>query len=69
MRLSTLSLPASVLALASLVLAEGDSDVVSLTTGNFDSWVSAEPLALVEFFAPWLVFTEATPGIHNLRLQ
>ncbi|TEB35690.1 disulfide isomerase [Coprinellus micaceus] len=53
MRLSTLSLPASVLALASLVLAEGDSDVVSLTTSSFDSWVSAEPLALVEFFAPW----------------
>ena len=34
-----------------------------------DPRFASEPLALVEFFAPWLVFTEATPGIHNLRLQ
>lgn len=55
MRLSSLYLQASFLALASLARAEGDSDVLSLTAANFESSVSAEPLILVEFYAPWYV--------------
>ncbi|KAF6762274.1 disulfide isomerase [Ephemerocybe angulata] len=53
MRFSTISLQASFLALASLAAAEADSDVLNLTSANFESTVSAEPLVLVEFFAPW----------------
>ncbi|KAF9057611.1 disulfide isomerase [Panaeolus papilionaceus] len=45
--------PASLLAFAALVLAEGTSDVISLTAATFEDTVSAEPLMLVEFFAPW----------------
>jgi protein disulfide-isomerase A1 len=49
-----LSLSLSVfLSLASYVLADGDSDVLSLTAANFESSISSEPLILVEFFAPW----------------
>lgn len=47
--------PASLLAFAALVLAEGTSDVISLTAATFEDTVSAEPLMLVEFFAPWYV--------------
>jgi protein disulfide-isomerase A1 len=48
-----LSLSASLLALATSVIADAASDVISLTASNFESVVSAEPLILVEFFAPW----------------
>ncbi|KAJ3510073.1 hypothetical protein NLJ89_g4876 [Agrocybe chaxingu] len=47
------SVPACLLALATFALAEGDSDVLSLTASDFESTVSAENLILVEFFAPW----------------
>lgn len=30
-----------------------EDDVVVLTVDNFDEWVNAQPLALVEFYAPW----------------
>lgn len=53
MRYST---PASLLAFAAFVLAnEASSDVLSLTAATFESTVEAEPLLLVEFFAPWYV--------------
>lgn len=50
MRFST---PVCVLALAALAYADQVSDVISLTAQTFDSFVSAESIALVEFFAPW----------------
>jgi protein disulfide-isomerase A1 len=53
MRLSTLLTTASSLLLATLALAEGPSDVVDLTSSNFNSLVTPEKLILVEFFAPW----------------
>jgi protein disulfide-isomerase A1 len=41
---------------AALVVAdEAPSDVISLTADDFESVVNAEPLLLVEFFAPWSV--------------
>ncbi|KOS20891.1 Protein disulfide-isomerase [Escovopsis weberi] len=40
-----------VAALATVVL--GDSDVTQLTKDTFNNWVESNPLALVEFFAPW----------------
>lgn len=55
MRLCSLTASASILALASFVFAEADSDVISLTAKNFEESVAAEPLMLVEFFAPWYV--------------
>ncbi|TFK23265.1 disulfide isomerase [Coprinopsis marcescibilis] len=45
--------PASILALASLALAEAASDVLSLTSADFEGKISSESLLLVEFFAPW----------------
>lgn len=51
-----LVLPASILlSLASGVFSSeaAASDVVSLNASNFESSVAAEPLVLVEFFAPW----------------
>ncbi|KAN0065402.1 protein disulfide-isomerase precursor [Thecaphora frezii] len=33
--------------------ASSSSDVVVLAEGNFTSWTESEPLALVEFYAPW----------------
>jgi len=45
-------LPASLAVLASLVVADATSDVLSLTADTFSS-ITTEPLALVEFFAPW----------------
>ena len=44
---------AATLAAVSVYASEEKSDVVSLTTSAFDKWVASEPLALVEFFAPW----------------
>ncbi|KAI0027357.1 thioredoxin-like domain-containing protein [Vararia minispora EC-137] len=53
MRFSSLFSTASTLLLASLALADGDSDVINLTETDFESIVSPESLMLVEFFAPW----------------
>jgi len=58
MRLSSFRSPAVVIALASLVFADGDtpqaiSDVLKLNANNFDQVVSSTSLILVEFFAPW----------------
>ncbi|KAI0068755.1 protein disulfide isomerase [Artomyces pyxidatus] len=53
MRFPTLLASASSVFFASLVLADGASDVVDLSGSNFKSVVNAEPLILVEFFAPW----------------
>lgn len=51
MRFSLL-VSSGVVLLASLVAADA-SDVLSLTSENFDAVVKPEPLVLVEFFAPW----------------
>jgi protein disulfide-isomerase A1 len=50
-----LILPASVLLsfAAGVFSSEAASDVVSLNAANFEASVAAEPLVLVEFFAPW----------------
>ena len=40
------------LALVTVAVAEGASDVIDITPSNFDA-VTKEPLVLVEFFAPW----------------
>lgn len=56
MRFSSFVSVASAIALASLASAEDaaeSSDVLSLTKDTFSSAVNAEPLILVEFFAPW----------------
>ncbi|KAG0709680.1 thioredoxin-like protein [Suillus ampliporus] len=56
MRFTSFVSVASVIALASFVSAEDaetSSDVLNLTKDNFGSSVNAEPLILVEFFAPW----------------
>jgi protein disulfide-isomerase A1 len=47
----TASLP--LLALAASALADAASDVLSLSSSNFEASVAPEPLILVEFFAPW----------------
>jgi hypothetical protein len=48
-------------ALAALVAAEGasdaPSDVVALTAADFDKSIGAEALMLVEFYAPWSVYS------------
>jgi len=53
MRFSRLFSSATVLALVSVVVADGASDVINLTSDNFDAVVNPESLILVEFFAPW----------------
>ncbi|KAG5649024.1 hypothetical protein DXG03_000373 [Asterophora parasitica] len=53
MRLSSVTSPVCLLALASLVLGEAASDVLKLTSATFEESVAAHPLLLVEFFAPW----------------
>ncbi|EPQ59417.1 protein disulfide isomerase [Gloeophyllum trabeum ATCC 11539] len=53
MRFQSFLSTASLLALAGIAAAEGDSDVIDLNPSNFQSLVSPEPLMLVEFFAPW----------------
>ena len=37
------------------------SEVLELTTANFDETVNNQPIMLVEFFAPWLVTFSFTP--------
>jgi hypothetical protein len=63
--------PVSFLALVALALAEeaSTSDVLSLTASTFDSTVNAEPLILVEFFAPWYVspVSYLTSHLYSLR--
>ncbi len=44
---------ASFLAFAARVLADGESDVITLSASTFDEIVKPEPIILVEFFAPW----------------
>jgi protein disulfide-isomerase A1 len=53
MRLSVLSGAALSVALATLVAADNASDVVSLTSADFEKSLGDEALTLVEFFAPW----------------
>jgi protein disulfide-isomerase A1 len=53
MRFFSLFSPASLFALATVVIADGASDVLSLTSATFASTVDPESLILVEFFAPW----------------
>ncbi|KAI6105545.1 thioredoxin-like protein [Pisolithus sp. B1] len=57
MRFSSFLSTASAVALASLAAADADSekpsDVVSVTQETFESIVNAEPMILVEYFAPW----------------
>ena len=54
MRVSTLSSSAAfLLSLAAFVVADAASDVISLKAADFEATVAAEPLILVEFFAPW----------------
>ncbi|KAG2077373.1 protein disulfide isomerase [Suillus decipiens] len=56
MRFSSFVSVASAIALASLASAEDSaesSDVLVLTKDNFTSAVNAEPLILLEFYAPW----------------
>jgi len=53
MRVSSLFSSVTVLAFVSAVVAEGASDVIDLTSDNFNAVVTPEPLILVEFFAPW----------------
>lgn len=45
---------ASLFALIAFAIADETlSDVISLSAADFETVVNAEPLALVEFFAPW----------------
>lgn len=54
MRVSTLSSSAAcLLSLAAFVVGDAASDVLSLKAADFEAAVAAEPLLLVEFFAPW----------------
>ena len=51
---------ASVVALASLAVADGDaekkpSDIIDITQETFESTVNPEPLIPVEFFVPWYI--------------
>lgn len=41
------------LAAVGVCAAEDKSDVVTLTQDSFAKWIANEPLALVEFYAPW----------------
>ena len=62
MRFSRLFSSATALALVSVVLAaDGASDVINLTSNNFDAIVNPESLILVEFFAPW--YTVQSPPV------
>ena len=62
--------------LGSFVFAnDAPSDVISLTTANFESVVIPEPLILVEFFAPWfdssfhsLFYVKLLIGVDTAKL-
>jgi protein disulfide-isomerase A1 len=47
-------LVAAAAAAATTSVVSAGSDVVDLTSSNFQSEVMSENLALVEFFAPWV---------------
>lgn len=67
MRFST---PVCLLAFAALVSADEASDVISLTAQTFQSIVEAEPIMLVEFFAPWYdLITFLNIFISHLTVQ
>ncbi|KAF8076444.1 protein disulfide isomerase [Lyophyllum atratum] len=71
MRLSSVSSPVCLLALASLVLGETASDVLKLTSATFEESVSNNPLMLVEFFAPWhlpLITEEAATTLKEKNI-
>lgn len=53
MRVLVQAAVAAALAVVGVYAADEKSNVESLTTAGFGKWVAAEPLALVEFFAPW----------------
>ncbi|PCH41025.1 protein disulfide isomerase [Wolfiporia cocos MD-104 SS10] len=53
MRFSHFFSSATVLALVAAVAADAASDVINLTSDNFDAVVNPSSLILVEFFAPW----------------
>jgi len=56
---------ASLFALAAFVVAdEVLSDVISLTAADFETVVNAEPLVLVEFFAPWSALKHLSHYLH-----
>ena len=52
---------------AFVVADETPSDVISLTAADFESTVTAQPLILVEFFAPWCLsfFSFCVSGINH----
>lgn len=52
MKLSSLLRSLTSLALVTVAIAEGASDVIDVTHSNFDA-IKNEPLVLLEFFAPW----------------
>jgi hypothetical protein len=76
MRFSALSGAAASVALATLVAAEGATDVLALTTAEFEKSIAEEPLMLVEFYAPWYVLKNMNkesrayvyPGVVTARL-
>lgn len=64
MRFPRILSSAAVFTLVSVVAADGASDVISLTSSNFDAIVNPEPLILVEFFAPWYAALHASLQVH-----
>ena len=45
------------------------SDVLSLTAADFESVVNAEPLILVEFYAPWFVLLSFAVPFYQFLLS
>ncbi|KAJ1892654.1 protein disulfide-isomerase precursor [Coemansia sp. IMI 209127] len=62
-----LSTVAALAVAGSFACAEEDveSDVVVLNTENFKEWVSAQNLALVEFYAPWCAHCKTLAPIYE----
>lgn len=52
MKFSSLLRSLTALALVTLAVAEGSSDVIDITPSNFEA-IANESLVLVEFYAPW----------------